>query len=284
MFNESFRKNPNIKQLAPKIFIYKNFISGDLLTRINKILEKEKNTDSVSHNINWYSNRFTRVVPEMHEVWEMASELIYPELSMHPQLTLLRSKEGEPGMFAHADAPGKPHEDCGPVCGTCDIAHKALISPDMWDTCCRLHYGLIVYFGDFEGGEIYYPNIDKDGNVYDDMTPFNNGEELSIKPENGDLVIHGAHKDCYHGTKEITKGIRFAYSNFVIPAHTNPGTYYNYKTKEYYDQINWIKENPDSRWWNWIKTVNGYEFQDPEALIKDKENGINEVRYREADL
>lgn len=283
MFQESFRKNPNITQLAPKIFIYKNFITGELLQKINDILEKERNTDLVNHNIDWYSNRITRIVPEMHEVWEMASELIYPELVMHPQLPLLRSKEGEPGMFAHADAPGNPHEDCGPICGTCDIAHNALISTDMWDTCCRLHYGLIIYFGDFEGGEIYYPNIDKNGKVYDGMYPFDNNEELSIKPENGDLIIHGAHGDCFHGTKEITKGIRFAFSNFVLPAHTNPGTFYNYKSKEYYEQIKWIKENPEERWITWMQTVNGYTFQEPEALLKDKENGVVGVRYREVE-
>lgn len=282
MFNESFRKNPNIEQVAPKVFIYKNFITGDLLEKINKILiDNETESPKIDHNIDWYSSRATRSVPELHEVWEKASDLIYPELSMHPQLSVLRTKVGDEGMFAHSDAPGSPHENCGPICGTCEIASQVLIAPDMWNTCCRLHYGLIVYFGDFEGGEIYYPNINKNGEYVGNAEPFNNGEELLVKPGNGDLVIHGAHGDYYHGTKPITKGIRFAFSNFVLPSHTNPGTFYNYKTKEYFNQIDFIKQDPSNRWNDWVKTVDGYVWQEPPAVLEDKRQGITGVRYRD---
>ena len=86
MFQESFRENPNIEQIAPKLFIYRNFIKGDLLDRINSLLENHIESPTVDHNVDWYHSRFTVPVPEMHEVWEQASELIYPELSMHPQL------------------------------------------------------------------------------------------------------------------------------------------------------------------------------------------------------
>lgn len=124
MFQESFRKNPNIEQIAPKLFIYRNFIDGDLLKKINSILEKHIESPNVDHNVDWFYSRFTVLIPELHEVWEQASELIYPELSMHPQLCLLRARVGEEGMYYHSDAPGAPHENCGPVCGTCDIASK----------------------------------------------------------------------------------------------------------------------------------------------------------------
>ena len=283
MFQESFRKNPNIEQLAPKLFVYRNFIKGDLLEKINSLLKNHVESPLIDHNVDWYNSRFTGIIPELHEVWEQASELIYPELSMHPQLCLLRAKVGDSGMYHHADAPGSPHEDCGPVCGTCEIASKVLIAPDAWDTCCRLHYGLIVYFGDFEGGEVYYPNINKNGEFIDGFIPLKNGEELTVKPNNGDLIIHGAHRDYCHGTREITSGIRFAFSNFVIPSHTNPGTFFNYKTPEYYKQIAYIKEDPNSRWNSWCQTVNGYVWQDPPAVVQDKQNGVTGVRYRDLD-
>lgn len=291
MFQESFRKDPNITQLAPKLFIYKNFITGDLLKKINTVLENHIDSPTIDHNVDWYNSRITRIVPEIHEVWEKASELIYPELCMHPQLTLLRAKVGESGMYHHADAPGKPHEDCGPICGTCDIASKNLISPDFWNTCCRLHYGLIVYFGDFEGGEVYYPNINLKGEFVGDFIPFSKNEEFKVKPENGDLIIHGAHSDYCHGTKPITKGIRFAYSNFVLPSYANPGTFYSYKTKEYIEQIKLIKKqiNLEEKdytqltkiWFDWYHTVNGYKWQAPEMLAEDIKNGIKSVRYRD---
>lgn len=288
MFQESFRKNPNITQLAPKLFIYKNFITGNLLEKINLILKDHINSPMVDHNVNWYNSRVTQGIPEIHEVWEQASELIYPELVMHPQLALLRSKPGEKGMYAHSDAPGQPHEDCGPVCGTCDLAYKNLISPDLWNTCCRLHYGLIVYFGDFEGGEVYYPNINKQGKFIGNYEPFDNNEELSVKPENGDLIIHGAHSDYAHGVKEVTKGVRFSFSNFVLPTYANPGTFFSYKTPEYENQINNIKKDPRIKeyplviWNQWCQIMNDYKWEEPDALKEDKKNGIKSLRYRDA--
>jgi len=283
MFQESFRKNPNIEQIAPKLFVYRNFIKGDLLEKINTILKQHIDSPNVDHNVDWYYSRFTTLIPELHEVWEQASELIYPELSMHPQLCLLRAKVGDTGMYHHSDAPGKPHEDCGPICGTCEIASKVLISPDMWDTCCRLHYGLIVYFGEFEGGEVFYPNFNNKAEYVGNFSSLEKGEELCVKPGNGDLIIHGAHSDYCHGTKEITSGMRFAFSNFVIPSHTNPGTFHNYKTTEYQNQIEYIKGHPDSRWETWIKPVNGFVWQEPEAVLEDKKNGITGIRYRDLD-
>jgi hypothetical protein len=114
---------------------------------------------------------------------------------------------------------------------------EELTIPDVWSTCCLLSWGACVYFGDFEGGEIYYPN---------------RGVEIPVQP--GDLVIHGAHSDCEHGVKPTTKGERYVFSNFSLKAEKNPGTFYNYKTPEYYKQLeedgigNWaypLKENPD---------------------------------------
>lgn len=280
MFNEEFRKNPNITQLAPKLFIYRNFISGDLLEKINEVCSSHNNDQSITHNIDWYHERTSGLIPELIDVWEKASELIYPDLVMHPQCSLLISREGEEGMFAHSDAPGQPHEDCGPICGTCDIASAQLIAEDKWGTCCRLHYGLVIYFGNWEGGEIYYTNINKDGEYIGGDLPLKEGNELTIKPENGDLVIHGSHFDYNHGTRPVTKGTRFAFSNFVLPAHTNPGTFYNYKSEKYNEQIKEVKSNKDFK--KWMTPVNGYVWQDPPAVIDDKEKGINGVRYRDS--
>ena len=278
MFNESFRKNPNITQIAPKIFIYKNFITGELLDKINEIANKYENSPEISHNIDWYKSRTTPKIFELLEVWQLASELIYPDLVMHPQASMLISRTNEDGMFIHSDAPGEPHEDCGPSCGTCDIFGKDLVSADVWNTCCRLHYGLVIYFGDWEGGEIFYPHVNRNGEWIGNNEPLEKGQELIIKPENGDLVIHGAHNDYSHGTKPVTSGTRFAFSNFVLPSYANPGTFYNYKSKEYEEQIKKVQQYKDLAFWAY--TVNGYKWQDPPKVIEEKENGINGVRYR----
>jgi len=281
--NNFFIQNPNIEQYAPKVFLYKNFISGNLLKKINTILEKHKTPQKLNHNLDWYESRFTGLIPEMHEVWEKISDFLFPVFLIHPQLSLLRSLVNEPGMFAHSDSPGQPHDNCGPVCETCEIASKAIISPDVWNTCCRLHYGLVVYFGEFEGGEIYYPKINKHGEAIDTNMQNEMDNELVIKPCNGDMIIHGSHSDCSHGTRPITNGIRFAYSNFVIPSHVNPGTFYDYNSKDYFKQINWIKNDPENRWSTWCNPVNDYVWKEPLALIEDKEKGLKTIRYRDID-
>jgi hypothetical protein len=115
-----FTDNPNIEQVAPKVWIYKNFISGELLEKIENIASNYVNPDVIDHNVDWYNSRSTGTIYELLEVWEKASELIYPELVMHPQSFLLVSRENEEGMFIHSDAPGEPHENCGPICGVSD--------------------------------------------------------------------------------------------------------------------------------------------------------------------
>ena len=39
------------------------------------------------------------------------------------------------------------------------------------------------------------------------------------------------------GVREVTSGTRYAFSNFVLRADENPGTFNNYGTHEYYKQI-----------------------------------------------
>jgi hypothetical protein len=205
------------------VFIFKGFFTDEECKMVEDALKDYDLSDKYQDTlINWYANKVSPPLQPIHELWEKASELLYPEYVMHPQANvLIITPEMNEGMFTHSDSPGK---------GEC---HR-LSQVDVWKTCCELDYGLVGYFGDFEGGEIFYVNIDKDGNRTDGT-----GEEncLHIKPERGDLVIHGAFAPHAHGVKPVTSGRRYAFSNFVLRAEDNPGTFYNYKTPEYYDQI-----------------------------------------------
>lgn len=210
------------------VFIFKGFFTDEECKMVEDALKDYDLSDKYKDTlINWYANKVSPPLQPIHQLWEKASELLYPEYVMHPQANvLIITPEMNEGMFTHSDSPGK---------GEC---HR-LSQVDVWKTCCELDYGLVGYFGDFEGGEIFYVNIDKNGNRTDGI-----GEEncLHIKPERGDLVIHGAFAPHAHGVKPVTSGKRYAFSNFVLKAEDNPGTFYNYKTPEYYEQI----KNKDS--------------------------------------
>ncbi len=205
------------------VFIFKGFYTDEECKTVEDEL-KDYNLDAKYKDtlISWYANKVSPPLASIHALWEKASELLYPEYVMHPQgNVLIITPEMNEGMFTHSDSPGK---------GEC---HR-LSQVDVWKTCCELDFGLVGYFGDFEGGEIFYVNIDKDGNRSDGVSEEDN---LKIKPERGDLVIHGAFNPHAHGVKPVTSGRRYAFSNFVLKAEDNPGSFYNYKTPEYYNQI-----------------------------------------------
>jgi hypothetical protein len=205
------------------VFIFKGFFTDEECKMVEDALKDYDLSDKYQDTlINWYANKVSPPLQPIHQLWEKASELLYPEYVMHPQANvLIITPEMNEGMFTHSDSPGK---------GEC---HR-LSQVDVWKTCCELDYGLVGYFGDFEGGEIFYVNIDKNGNRTDGIGP---DDCLHIKPERGDLVIHGAFAPHAHGVKPVTSGRRYAFSNFVLKAEDNPGTFYNYKTPEYYNQI-----------------------------------------------
>jgi Rps23 Pro-64 3,4-dihydroxylase Tpa1-like proline 4-hydroxylase len=59
-------------------------------------------------------------------------------------------------------------------------------------------YGMVVYFNEFDGGEIYYP-----------------AQNIEYKPQPGDLIIHSAKSHCLHGVKEVKNNSRYCHSNHI---------------------------------------------------------------------
>jgi len=205
------------------VFVFKNIIPQNIIDMVEEQLKEEDNLVTTYKDtlIDWYAEKTTNPIRNIIDIWEYISELIYPEYVIHPSRNFLKVKPGDNGMFVHSDSPGK---------GACHL----LSQPDVFRTCCEIDYGLVAYFGDFEGGEIFYPNLNPDGSK---KTTNFDGPCFEYKPNKGDVVIHGAFSDYAHGVREVKSGVRYAYSNFVLKAEDNPGTFYNYKTKEYYEQI-----------------------------------------------
>lgn len=193
-----FKENPNLIHLDEGIMYYPNFLSKEEVDFINDIAMK---SDYGDHWFEQIEFKVTPAIPELIPVWNKVSEFLAPTHVIHPLISMISFGEGKQ-MLPHCDSPGEDHSE-------------ELTVPDVWSTCCLLDYGVIVYFGDFTGGEVYYPNQ----NI-----------EINVKP--GDLVIHCALNCHSHGVKPVKSGIRFAYSNFSLKAEKNPGTFYNYGTQE----------------------------------------------------
>lgn len=201
-----FYDNPNLIKIDEKLYRYPNFVSPKKVKQINDIVKtfhrQEFTDEGYVDPIVWYKDKITPDIPELLEVWDQIGQFLAPEYVVHPTLHLQMIHPGDGGMFIHCDSPGEGN-------------HEKLTQTDKWNTCCIIHYGLVVYFGEFEGGENIYPN---------------QGIQVPVKP--GDMVIHGAHSDYQHGVNEVTSGFRGAYANFVLPAEKNPGTFPPYGTIE----------------------------------------------------
>ncbi|MGA1046549.1 MAG: hypothetical protein ACO3UU_00935, partial [Minisyncoccia bacterium] len=155
-----FELNPNIIKLDDKIFWYKNFLSPETVDSITGLLMRQNVRPHFFEEIQFKTTDF---MPELFPVWEKVSDFIYPDLVIHPLLHTIYFGEGKE-MLPHCDSPGEDMEE-------------ELTVPDVWGTCCYLSYGVITYFGDFTGGEVYYPH-----------------QNIEIPVQPGDLVIHGALK------------------------------------------------------------------------------------------
>ncbi len=202
-----------LKQLDDKIWYFEGFLSKEEVEAINHLAAGKDTTPRPFHE-----NSFQRtdVIPELFDIWKKVSDVLYPTHVVHPYLSLLAYEKGS-SMTPHCDSPGEGN-------------HDKLTVPDEWQTCTVLDFGVCVYFGDFTGGEVYYPRR----NI-----------ELAVKP--GDLVIHGALEEYEHGVKEITSGTRYSYSNFALPLDKNPGTFPIYKTEDY-DRVTTNKKDILNIW------------------------------------
>lgn len=235
----SFLEDPNLTTVTEGVYIYKNFIDKETVAKYNAILNEKwekRQTDFVTM-IDWYDEKVLTNVVEMYPIWEKMSQFLYPTHVIHPRLEVTVIKPGDGGMFVHADSPGEGHED-------------ELSQYDVWSTCTLLDYGIIVYFGEYTGGAVFYPELG-----------------LEVQPEPGDLVIHGALSRHKHGVREVDSGIRYAFANFCLPATKNPGTFYNFNT----DQFNQIKSDPDFIKKYSIPMNTRQLYNQPHSIRTDKE-------------
>jgi hypothetical protein len=77
----------------------------------------------------------------------------------------------------------------------CDNCEPDGISPNA--TPWRSHGGVIYLNDNFEGGEIFYPKLNRE-----------------IRPKSGMMVIHPAGLPYLHGVKKVTEGVRHTISAF----------------------------------------------------------------------
>jgi hypothetical protein len=218
-----FYNRPDCIKLAEGIYVFKKYVPDEMCDKFVKQLESFPIEQFIEDdtNVGWYTDKMSPDLDNIIELWEHVSELIYPEYVINPQNKVIATRPGQSGMFVHVDSPGKGK-------------HDELIQVDTFSTCALIDYGVVAYLGQFEGGEVFYSSFNPDGTS---KQLINLPGELEYKPEQGDVVIHGSEAPYFHGTRDVKSGVRYAFSCFATRASENPGSFYNYKTPEYLEQI-----------------------------------------------
>jgi hypothetical protein len=240
MGDKMFSDRPDCIKLADEIYLFKGYIPKEINDKFVKILDAIdpklfwEDTDSIE----WYYDKMSPEIPEAIELYELVSELIYPEYVINPQNKIITSRPGQAGMFVHCDSPGHDHADM-------------LTQTDSYKTCSLISYGVVTYLGDFTGGEVFYPLIKENGEVKDGKAEY---PDLTYKPEPGDVLIHHAEHPYEHGTKPVLSGTRYAYSCFATATNIAPNTFYHYKTEEYKKNI---PDRSDASLNKWLYGLNG---------------------------
>lgn len=231
-----FYNKPECTTITEGIYVFKRIIPQEVCDRYTEILNSYEAEDYIEDNnaVDWYGDKMSPSTPELLDLWELVSEVIYPDFVINPQSKVIASRPGQDGMFIHTDSPGKGN------------AHE-LTQIDSYSTCSLISYGVVTYLSDFDGGEVFYPSFNPDGTLKGKDTDFPG--ELEYKPEKGDIVIHGAEHPYLHGTRPVTAGIRYAFSCFATDIKDAPGTFYNYKSPEYLEKV---KDRTLESYQNWL--------------------------------
>lgn len=134
---------------------------------------------TLAYSLYPWETKLSKKAEELSLIKERIQAEFFPNYDLYEHNAFQCLIEGE-NMYEHTDTPSDPrHRD---------------EDGQRWS---RIVWGTILYINDdYSGGEIYYPELN-----------------IEYKPQAGDLLIHAAH--VVHGVRKVTKGIRFAYSNFA---------------------------------------------------------------------
>lgn len=173
----------NFEKLGEDVYVYHNFATEDECNRITYycgLIKESDWNDRVSHQYSEIS------ITTILEIQKRLNLILNDNIFLHDNNSVVRMQKGQ-SWSLHADN----HDFL-------ELRKKSLLykEGDVFNFEQNTLYGLIIYFNDFEGGEVYYPN-----------------QNIEYKPKRGDLLIHSAEEHCLHGVKEVKSEVRYSHSS-----------------------------------------------------------------------
>jgi hypothetical protein len=157
-------------KLGKDIYLYKKFVSNEECKQIVKIVDSMKKDE-----FNWLDSEtcVTKQIPEIDSIKKRFINILDNKLKIGDNSSIVIMSKGS-SLGTHSDD------------------HDFKYSSE------NIIYGMVIYFNEFDGGEIYYPT-----------------QNIKYKPQPGDLIIHSAKSHCLHGVKEVKNNARYCHSNHI---------------------------------------------------------------------
>jgi hypothetical protein len=177
----------NFEKIGEEIYVYKNFLSEKECNNIVNVLEAMPEEEWVFDRPEIKHKR-TEPLEEILNVRSKLNKLIPEGLFLGMASTATRLVTG--------DSWGE-HSDVHDFAEIDKIANSYIEGMPYVEKELSV-YGTVVYFNEFEGGQIYYPT-----------------QNIVYAPKPGDLVIHSSAPLCLHGVKPVISEKRYSYSNHI---------------------------------------------------------------------
>jgi hypothetical protein len=183
MFNKD-----GFEKIGEDIYVYHNFVTEeecDSILDIAKSLTEEEwvgrfNTTGEGHKT---SNRsIDHLIPIKKRLSDKLEEGIY----LAENISIVRMRKGATWGL-HSDN----HDFLDLI-----AASKLYTEGQEYTLEKNNIWGLVMYFNDFDGGRLFYPN-----------------QGVEYQPKRGDLVIHSSEEHCLHGVDELKSDVRYSHSN-----------------------------------------------------------------------
>lgn len=186
--------NKEIKNIGKDIWVIKNFVTNDEIKNIKNVLNSIKKEDwNCDHpdghcriNLIDYVGKFTQRIQSM-----LPDGLFVHEIGAVNKLSINQ------GHGIHSD-----NHDFLEVRNL----NKLIKEFDEFKWVDNNVFGLVIYLNDdYEGGEIFYTK-----------------QNITYKPESGDLIIHSAEEHCEHGVHPVKTNVRYSISSSIREKIKNP--------------------------------------------------------------
>lgn len=188
-----FKKNVKYQQLGEDIYLIENFLNPQEAELFKKHIDKDFADRGIFMVMG--GAEISNPILKIEEIRTKLVDIINPEYGLGKSTAVNRMNIGK-SWGEHADC----HDFV-------ELRKKSKLKDplDEYDVVNDTKFGLVVYFNEFGGGEIYYPR-----------------QNIQYHPKPGDLVVHSSEENCFHGVKEVTEGYRYSYSGFLSVPMTVP--------------------------------------------------------------